>query len=306
MTLDEKLLFIQKTLGITQERLAHKLGVTFAALSRWMNGRAMPHPNRLAKIDALFRELTGQKTIPDTSIEAKKILVYKKQSECGNISKKIRTYINIRDEFDLALTYHSNRIEGSTLTENETYKILFENSALKNKSLREQLEAKNHQTALHAVFDWAAEKKPIAEADILKLHAILMNGVHPDAGRYRRHGVKILGTRVITANYLKIPQLMSVLVKKDIRAKNASLLHSCARVHAEFERIHPFGDGNGRIGRLLIHLMLLKNNLPPALILQKDRQKYFTCLQKAQLEENYIPLENFLCDAIIASYHLFA
>lgn len=304
MTLAEKLLFIQKALGLTQEHLARQLDVTFAAFNRWINGRALPHPNKLVKIDALFRELIGHKTIPDTDIEAKKILMYKKQREFGNILRKIQTYTPIRDEFDLALTYHSNRIEGSTLTENETYKVLFENRAFKNKSLRGQLEAKNHQTALHVVFDQAVEKKPIAEKDILELHATLMNGVYPDAGGYRRHGVRILGTRVITANYLKIPQLMDALIRT-INAKNTDTMNSCARAHAEFERIHPFGDGNGRVGRLLLHLMLLKKNLPPALIVQKNRQKYFLCLQKAQLEENYILLENFLCDAIIASYRLF-
>src|SRR3989339_1393946 len=89
---------------------------------------------------------------------------------------------DIRDQFILKLTYNSNRIEGSTLTEPDTAAILFDNVALSNKSLIEQLEVKNHQAGLNYLFDYILKKGQINEKLILKLHGMLMNGIRPDAG----------------------------------------------------------------------------------------------------------------------------
>lgn len=304
MTTSEKLKLIQKYSGLTQEQLAAKIGVTFAALNRWINTQAKPRSAMQGKIDELYREYSGEKVIPEQVLQAKKHLLYSKSRPYKNILKLIDDRPDIRDQFDLSLTYHSNRIEGSTLTENETGAILFHNKALPNKSLSEQLEAKNHQTALHFLYDFLTQKSHrLDENFILKIHAILMNGIHADAGRYRYHGVRIVGTHVVTANFMKVPMLMGQLTA-ELNTKIDDPLKQVALTHARFEQIHPFGDGNGRVGRLLMHAMLLRYQLPPALIRQEDRQKYFTYLQKAQIQGDASLLEDFLCDAVLGGFDI--
>src|SRR3990167_3768899 len=146
MTIKQKLEVILKLSGLTQQELARHLGVTFAALNRWINGRAVPRLKAQEKIDELYKEYSGEKQIPETVIKAKKDIVLKKQKSHANVVKEILNNPDIRDQFYLSLTYNSNRIEGSTLSENETAAILFEDAALPDKTLAEQLEAKNHQS----------------------------------------------------------------------------------------------------------------------------------------------------------------
>lgn len=303
MNTREKILLLQKYSGLKQEELAVKIGVTFAALNRWVNGHAIPRASSFKKIDELYLAYSGQKAIPLDLLFAKKQKIISSALGYKSIIKFILDRTDVREQFELSLTFNTNRIEGSTLTENETGAILFHDRALPNKSLREQLEAKNHQTALRFLFDSCMSQKSINEEFVLKLHAILMSGIHPESGMYRRHGVRIVGTQVVTANYVKVPILMERLITT-VNEKNADVVAQCAFIHAQFEKIHPFGDGNGRVGRLLMHAMLLRKNLPPALIKQGDRQKYFTYLQKAQIKEDYTLLEDFLCDAIESSFTL--
>ena len=303
MTIIQKLQFIQKISGLNQERLAARLGVTFAALNRWINGKAMPRPKAQEKIDDLYQELSGEKQIPKTVLEAKKKFVLQKRRKHRAILRTIVSNPDIRDQFYLSLTYHSNRIEGSSLSENETAAILFQNASLPNKTLTEQLEAKNHQAALAYLFEHVIERRPLNETFILKMHGILMNAVRSDAGAYRNHAVRIMGTYIPTANYVKIPPLMKNLVK-DIMVKVADSIAHIARIHSQFEQIHPFADGNGRIGRLLMHAMALTVNLPPIVILQEKRQPYITYLNKAQMKGDASLLEDFISDAILEGFRI--
>lgn len=303
MTIGEKLRLIQKLSGLTQSELAGRLGVTFAALNRWINDKAIPRPKAQAKIDESYKEYSGKKQIPETLLEAKKDFVLLNREIQKNVLKKIIKNPDISDQFYLSLTYHSNRIEGSSLSESETAAILFENAALPNKTLVEQLEAKNHQAALEYLFKYLSEKKPLGEKLILKLHGILMNAIKGDAGFYRNHGVRILDANIPTANYLKIPILMPELIR-DISRTKKDIIARVSLIHARFEQIHPFSDGNGRIGRLLIHAMLLKNNLPPAVIKQEKRRLYNVYLNRAQLKGDMSLLEDFICDAVLEGYKI--
>jgi len=303
MTVKEKLHLIQKLSGLTQAQLAGRLGVTFAALNRWVNGKAVPRKKAQEKIDELYKEYSGEKQIPETVLAAKKEIILKKSKNHQAVLKEIMDNPDIRDQFYLSLTYHSNRIEGSSLSENDTAAILFQNAALPNKSLVEQIEAKNHRAALEYLFQYIAEKHPLDEKLILKLHAILMNAVKSDAGSYRNHAVRIMGVNVPTANYLKVPVLMKKLVK-DINSKSDDLINKIADIHSRFEQIHPFADGNGRVGRLLMHAMALKNNLAPAVILQEKRRFYVAHLNKAQIKGDISLLEDFICEAILEGYKI--
>ena len=303
MTIRQKLEIIQKRLGLTQTKLAERFGVSFVAFNSWWTGKATPLPKMQAAIEELFLEVTGQKIIPAGQLNARKETLRQKSSEHKNVVGEILDNPDIRDQFILKLTYNSNSIEGNTLTEPDTAAVLFDNVALPNKSLTEQLEAKNHQTALNYLFDHIHNRKAIDEALVLKLHGILMNGVRPDAGFYRNHAVRITGVNLPTANYLKIPDLIPDVMVKAAKATN-DIIASSAFVHSRFEQIHPFSDGNGRVGRLLMNAMLLKANLAPAIIKQKQKQLYYTYLHKAQTKDDQSQLENFLCDAVSDGFRI--
>lgn len=303
MTIQEKIRFILKLSGLTQEELARRLGVTFAALNRWINGKAIPRPKAKVKIDELYKEYTGEKKIPESVLGAKKSIILGKRKSHQKVLKEILSNPDIRDQFYLSLTYNSNRIEGSTLSESETAAILFENAALPNKSLVEQMEAKNHHAALEYLFRHIAEKRPLDEAMILKLHGIIMNAIREDAGSYRSHGVRIMGTHVPTANYLKIRELMKELVR-DMNRKNTDIIAHIADIHSRFEKIHPFSDGNGRVGRLIMHAMALRANLAPVVVLQEKRRLYAAYLNKAQMKDDTSLLEDFVCDCVLEGYRI--
>ncbi|MDO8601049.1 MAG: Fic family protein, partial [bacterium] len=299
----QKLEIIQKMLGLTQTKLAEKFGVSFAAFNSWWTGKSEPRPKMQASIDELFLEVTGQKVIPDNQLTAKKQALWQASGKYKSVVAEIMDNPDIRDQFILKLTYHSNSIEGSTLTEPDTAAILFDNAALPNKSLAEQLEAKNHQTALNYLFDYIAKKEEIDEALVSKLHSILMNGVRSDAGVYRNHPVRITGVNLPTANYISVPKLMLDVMARVVE-KNKDIVALAASIHSQFEKIHPFSDGNGRVGRLLMNAMLLCANFAPAIIRQEQKQLYYAYLYKAQTKEDCSQLEDFLCEAIMDGFKI--
>ncbi|MBI4239548.1 Fic family protein [Candidatus Uhrbacteria bacterium] len=301
MTIQQKLQFIIKLSGSTQEELARQLGVTFAAFNRWINGKAIPRPRAVEKIDELYLRYSGEKQIPESLLEVKKTFIAKRQKSNPHVIKTILSFPDIHDQFILSLTYHSNKIEGSTLSEDETADILFRNRTIKTKSVIEHLEAKNHQAALEYVFEYMSKKGVVDEAFIVRLHTILMNAIRHDAGMYRNHNVRILGTYVPTANHLKVAVLMKELIR-DVQKRSSDYIHSIADIHSRFEKIHPFGDGNGRVGRLLMHAMALRSNLPPVVIRSEYKKLYMTYLNKSQMTEDLSLLEDFACDALLEGY----
>jgi len=295
--LRKKLEIIQKRTGLTQTKLAEKFGVSFVAFNGWWTGKSVPHLKTQSVIEDLFLEVTGQKVIPKEKLSEKKEILLQKAGLHKNVVNEIVSNPDIHDRFVLSITYNSNKIEGSTLTEPDTAAVIFNNIALPNKSLTEQLEAKNHQTALNFLFEHILKKEKIDEALILKLHSILMNGIRPDAGKYRNHAVRILGVDLPTANYISISKLIPDLVFL-AEKQTKDVIAVSSQIHSSFEQIHPFSDGNGRVGRLLIHAMLLKNNFAPAIIEETQKQFYYAYLYKAQMKNDSSQLENFLCDAV--------
>jgi Fic family protein len=306
MTISQKLKVIQRLSDLSQEKLARKFGVSFATLNSWINGKSIPRKKAQDQIEALYLDYTGQKVIPTGELAAKKQKVLDNIKAYPGVLKRILENPDIYDQFILSLTYHTNRIEGSTLTEAETSAILFQDVAIPNKSLIEHLEVKNHQTALQYLFNYMeAGSGKIDEALILSLHRMLMNSIRPDAGLYRQHSVRIVGADVPTANYTKVPYLMNQLIES-INTPMQDTISHIAETHSRFEQVHPFSDGNGRIGRLLIHAMAFHKNLPPAVIPQEKKQLYYSCLNKAQQtqDEDLSLLEDFICDAFFEGYRL--
>ncbi len=303
MNTKEKLKIIQGISGLTQTAIAAKIGVSFVAFNNWWNEKSAPRAKHATAIDDLYKEYTGQKNIPETALLAKKALIAKASKKHTDVLHTILTHPDIYEQLSLSLTYNSNKIEGSTLSEDETADIMFSNRSIPNKSLTEQLEVKNHQAALQYLFHYLEKTKKIDEALVLKLHSILMNGIRDDAGMYRRHGVRIVGSNVPTANYVKIPTLMKSIAEDIGKQQKDSIAH-VSNIHGRFEQIHPFSDGNGRIGRLILVAMLLRENIAPAAIRQERKQSYYASLRRAQLQADFTQLEDFVCDATMLGFDI--
>lgn len=176
-------------------------------------------------------------------------------------------------------TYHSNAIEGSTLTYAETYAILYNDNSFKieGKEPREIYEAINHKNALELVFKNLNDDDGFDERFIKKINETINKNIKETDG-FRTVQVFIQGSEHIPPEPEKIPNLMNYYVY-NYNHDNQDIFSKIARYHIEFEKIHPFEDGNGRTGRLLINYELLKNDLPPVVIAKENRVKYFEFLR---------------------------
>lgn len=176
-------------------------------------------------------------------------------------------------------TYHSNAIEGSTLTYAETYAILYNDNSFKiqGKEPREIYEAINHKKALESLFEHLQERKELDEQFIKNINEIINKNIKDTEG-YRKVQVFIRGSEYIPPEPEKIPNLMMYYIYNYNNCKE-DIFSKIAKYHIDFERIHPFEDGNGRTGRILINYELLKNNLSPIVIEKDDRVKYFELLR---------------------------
>lgn len=176
-------------------------------------------------------------------------------------------------------TYHSNGIEGSTLTYVETYAILYNDNSFKiqGKEPREIYEALNHKKALEFVFENIKINTIFDERFIKKLNEIINTDIKYIEG-YRKVQVFINGTEYIPPEAEKVPNLMNYYIY-NYNHDEQDIFTRLAKYHIEFESIHPFEDGNGRTGRLLLNFELIKNNMAPVVISKDERVKYFEFLR---------------------------
>ena len=187
------------------------------------------------------------------------------------------------EDFITRSTYHSNGIEGSTLTYAETYAILYNDNSFKiqGKEPREIYEAINHKRALEVVFENLNTSKEIDERFIKTLNETINKDIKDTEG-YRKVQVFINGTEYIPPEPEKVPNLMNYFIY-NYNHDEQDIFIKIATYHIEFERIHPFEDGNGRTGRLLLNYELIKNNLTPVVITKDDRVKYFEFLHNQDI-----------------------
>ncbi len=195
----------------------------------------------------------------------------------------IEFILNTKDylqDFSTRYTYNSNAIEGSTLTYAETYAILYNDNSFKieGKEPREIYEAINHKKALELVFKNLQNNEEFDERFIKKLNETINRDIKDTEG-YRTVQVFIQGSEHIPPEPEKVPNLMMMYYIYNYNQDEQDIFTKIAKYHIDFEKIHPFEDGNGRTGRLLINYELLKNDLPPVVIAKEDRVKYFEFLR---------------------------
>jgi len=284
--------------GWSQEQLASELSVSFPALNAWLNKRAVPRAKAQVRIHELYLSIVGSSSISDTDL----IQAKEEAKQYPLNARQIISNQNMLDKLTLHLTYHTNTIEGSTMTLTDVENVIFDNKVLSNRTAIEQLEAKNHQAALNWLLDQVAEAKVafvITEEIILGIHLRLMNGIVSDAGQYRKHAVRIMGAHVPLANWQSIPKLITELTNHD--EDSGDVVTLLAKIHATFEKIHPFSDGNGRTGRLLMLAQALNAGIAPPIVLKERRRAYYKYLELAQTKEEYKPLELFIAESIQSS-----
>jgi len=220
--------------------------------------------------------------------------------------KEIKKNLNRRqmrdviDRFTVNFTYESNSIEGNSLTLKDVTLILHEKKAIKGKDLREIYETLNTREAMELVFD---NKLRIKEKDIIKLHKTLVKNTDVPIG-YKKLPNFLLGRSIETAPPEKVEGEMSKLIAWFHENENMHPLQRASIFHGKFEKIHPFEDGNGRVGRLLINIMLLNHGYPPLIIRKSQRVSYFSCLEA--FDRGYEDkLSRFLIEKYKATYEKF-
>ncbi|MEK6867860.1 MAG: Fic family protein [Nanoarchaeota archaeon] len=186
-------------------------------------------------------------------------------------------------DFKTHYIYNTNAIEGNTINFKETNLLLNANKTPAHKDLREVYDHLNAS----AVFDFLLKYKPeITKEIILQIHGMLLNNIDVRKEAFRLHNVRVIGSHFETTDAKYVETDMKLLLewyKKN--KKNLHPLVLAALFHEKFERIHPFYDGNGRTGRMLLHLTLLHAQLPPLIILNKDRINYYEALDAGHKAE---------------------
>jgi Fic family protein len=208
---------------------------------------------------------------------------------------------NRYETFCSLFTYNTNAIEGNTLTLQETSQLLFENIVPSAKSLREINEVINHKEA----FDFILKtKEDISKKFILTLHKIVVKNtlkkeLEDQIGKYRNIQVYIRGSEWLPPKSKDVPKKMRTLLLWYSRNKNKiHPLIIAAYFHSAFEGIHPFVDGNGRVGRLLMNFILYKNNYPMINIPNSRKIMYYNTLQEAQINNNLRLFIGFLIELL--------
>jgi len=200
----------------------------------------------------------------------------------------------LQREFLVEFTYNSNAIEGNTLTLQETALVL-EGVTIDKKPLKDHLEAAGHHDAFLYICSLVSDKISISERIIQEIHSLVLLDRPQDRGVYRQIPVKIMGALHELPQPYLVPVQMENLTQK-LSSDKHHILEKCAVFHLNFEGIHPFIDGNGRTGRLLLNLMLMQAGYPPINIKFTDRRRYYACFDSYYRDGDASPMIKMVCD----------
>ena len=209
-----------------------------------------PYAELFAEVDALKAELDKRRPLTQGELQ------------------------RLREEFLIEYTYNSNAIEGNTLTLQETALVL-DGVTIDKKPLKDHLEAVGHRDAFLYVQDLVKDNVPFSESIIKQIHTLVLMDRPDDRGVYRRIPVRIMGAYHVPSDPILVPEQMAKLVSEFAGNKKLHPLERVALFHLKFEGIHPFVDGNGRTGRLIMNLMLMQAGYPPINVKYSDRKRYY-------------------------------
>lgn len=204
----------------------------------------------------------------------------------------------LTEEFIVEYTYNSNAIEGNTLTLRETDMVL-RGLTIDKKPLKDHMEAVGHKEAFEFVQDLVKDQMPLSESIIKQIHFLVLADKTDDRGVYRRIPVRIMGAKHEPVQpYLIQPKMEELL--ESYRNSTEHIISKLARFHIQFEGIHPFIDGNGRTGRLLVNLELMKAGYPPIDIKFTDRVAYYKAFDEYYVKHKLDAMEKLFAEYVNA------
>lgn len=196
-------------------------------------------------------------------------------------SKRPLTQIELKklhDNFMIENTYHSNAIEGNTLTLRETAMILQEGITIAEKPIKDHLDLIGYKDAFEYIMELADRNTPLTEKNIKDIHSLVLMNDARNRGVYRRLPVTIVGALHTPPQPYLVAVQMEQLLQDYLELKQTHhIIEAVSIFHLRFEGIHPFIDGNGRTGRLILNLELIKSGLLPINIKFADKREYYAC-----------------------------
>ncbi|MFT7345088.1 MAG: Fic family protein [Lentimonas sp.] len=281
-----QVILLADTLSIPQKKLLS----AWNAEKIWSQIKDDPYAEETLRLVNERRE--EYKTIDNikhsTSVEQILTKIDQRKSQLDKL-RKYDSY-RIAEALELEYTFESNRIEGNTLTLQETNLVVNDGLTISGKSMREHLEAINHTEAIAFVKQLVANKSLVSERDLLQIHQLVLRGIDPKyAGKYRQIQVIISGSSHIPpAPYLVTKQMEDFFIWQSSQAPRLHPVVRAAELHERLVSIHPFIDGNGRTSRLLMNFELIKNGYVIANIKgdNNTRQEYYAALEEVRVKNN--------------------
>lgn len=326
----------QKELAIKE--VAQKTKIDASLISRFENGERLPTKEQIKKlakhykvaesnllISLLSEKIYNEIADEDIALQALQIaesrIAYKRKNfgdseilkEIDSLKKQLDAkrplphaqLKKLEEYYKIAYTHESNKIEGNTLTLQETALVVEKGITISGKSVQEHLEAINHAEAVELLLDLVKNKAEITESLIKQIHGIILRGIdRENAGRYRNVNVRITGSKHIPPEPFMINKLMEDYIFFYEEAKER--LHPvvlAAEMHERLVSIHPFIDGNGRTSRLVMNLILLKAGYPIANISgdRNSRLEYYKSLESVNIENNKHIFYRFIAENVLLS-----
>ncbi len=312
----------RKVLGYKVRDVAESIGVDASLYSRFESGDRIPNKIQLKKIskvlnipektlyvswlsDKIYKEVSDEPYILEALKAAEDKIVYhaKKKTEQASqstspqllaidqLKSELSSYrhldsFRVAQALELEYTFNSNKIEGNTLSIQETELVINQGLTISGKTMKEHLEAINHAEAIAFLKEIVQKKQTITDRLVLQLHALVLRGIdRENAGVYRKLQVRIGGSKHVPPDAWKVPSEMEALF--EWYKEHQSVLHPivlAAEMHERLVSIHPFIDGNGRTSRLLMNLILLQHGYVIANIKGDgdERLKYYEVLDAAR------------------------
>lgn len=312
--------------GLKTREVAQLLGIDQALISKFENGSRKPTKDQIIKLSNLleidFETLIvawlkekilyeiGQdkfaikainmvrEEIENSSVTVKKLLSKDLESilnEIDILKSKLDKFrqldsFRITQELELEYTFESNRIEGNTMTLQETDLVVNEGLTISGKSMREHLEIINHQEAIAYIKHLIEKNTSLNEREVLSIHNLILRGINPeDAGRYRSVQVMIKGSAYMPPQpFIVSKEMENLFIWYETNKNDLHPIVLAAELHERLVSIHPFINGNGHTSRLIMNLILLQNGYVITNIKgdYNNKMRYYNALETSQIKNN--------------------